>query len=232
MPSVGPVRRRRRARWAHRHRRAGPSGLHQHRQHPTSCPPHRGVESFRDNTFRVLDAATAAGVDWIDTARSYGRAEEFVGQWWRQRAAGRPRLAGERADHLQQVGLRVRRRLGPVRRGARGQGPLAGPVRAQLALTRATLPRFHLYQVHSLTLDSPLFEDGRAAGRAGRAPRFRCGGRVLDVRTGGRVSRSCARWSCRPRGRRVCSRRCRPPGTCWRPAPAACGPARPAVSSR
>ena len=31
---------------------------------------------------------------------------------------------------------------------------------AQLALTRDTLPRFHLYQVHSLTLDSPLFDDG------------------------------------------------------------------------
>ena len=50
---------------------------------PASCRPDRSVESFRDNTFRVLDAAVAAGVDWIDTARSYGRAEEFVGQWWR-----------------------------------------------------------------------------------------------------------------------------------------------------
>jgi aryl-alcohol dehydrogenase-like predicted oxidoreductase len=31
----------------------------------------------------------------------------------------------------------------------------------QWTLTRETLPRVHLYQVHSLTLDSPLFDDGR-----------------------------------------------------------------------
>ncbi len=59
----------------------------------SDLPADRGVESFRDNTFRVLDAATAAGVDWVDTARSYGRAEEFVGQWWRQRAAEDPSWA-------------------------------------------------------------------------------------------------------------------------------------------
>ena len=75
----------------------------------SELPADRSVEAFRDNTFRVLDAAVAAGVDWVDTARSYGRAEEFVGQWWRARAAGRPGLGRAGAHHLQQVGLRVRR---------------------------------------------------------------------------------------------------------------------------
>jgi len=50
-------------------------------------PADRSVEAFRDNTFRMLDAAVRSRIDWIDTARSYGRAEEFVGQWWRARAA-------------------------------------------------------------------------------------------------------------------------------------------------
>ena len=89
MPTVGPVRRPRRARWA-----LGTAVLGRPAYINTGsdrrAAPDRGVESFRDNTFRVLDAATAAGVDWIDTARSYGRAEEFVGQWWRQRAAADP----------------------------------------------------------------------------------------------------------------------------------------------
>ena len=125
-----------------------------------ALPADRGVESFRDNTFRVLDAATAAGVDWIDTARSYGRAEEFVGQWWRQRAADDPSWA-ERAPTVSSkwgyayVGQWDRQaRVHEVKDHSLAQ------FEQQWALTHATLPRVHLYQVHSLTLESPLFDDG------------------------------------------------------------------------
>ena len=72
-------------------------------------PADRSVESFRDNTFRMLDAAVRSGIDWIDTARSYGRAEEFVGQWWRAPRGAGPGLGREGADRLEQVGLPVRR---------------------------------------------------------------------------------------------------------------------------
>ena len=34
----------------------------------------------------VLDAAWAAGIRYFDAARSYGRAEEFLGRWLQQRA--------------------------------------------------------------------------------------------------------------------------------------------------
>ena len=37
-------------------------------------------------THEVLDAAWAAGVRYYDAARSYGRAEEFLGSWLRERA--------------------------------------------------------------------------------------------------------------------------------------------------
>jgi len=125
-----------------------------------ALPADRGVESFRDNTFRVLDAAIAAGVDWIDTARSYGRAEEFVGQWWRQRAADDPSWAEREPTVSSKWGYAYV-----------GQWDRQAPVHEvkdhslaqfeeQWALTRATLPRVHLYQVHSLTLESPLFDDG------------------------------------------------------------------------
>ena len=123
-------------------------------------PADRGVESFRDNTFRVLDAATAAGVDWIDTARSYGRAEEFVGQWWRQRATDDPSWA-ERAPTVSSkwgyayVGQWDRQ--APVHEV---KDHSLAQFEEQWALTRATLPRVHLYQVHSLMLESPLFDDG------------------------------------------------------------------------
>jgi aryl-alcohol dehydrogenase-like predicted oxidoreductase len=44
------------------------------------------VEAMRRRTHAVLDAAYAAGVRDFDTARSYGRAEEFLGDWLRARS--------------------------------------------------------------------------------------------------------------------------------------------------
>ncbi|WP_030242687.1 aldo/keto reductase [Streptomyces sp. NRRL S-350] len=44
-------------------------------------PAERTVEALRERTHALLDAAYAAGVRYLDTARSYGRAEEFLAQW-------------------------------------------------------------------------------------------------------------------------------------------------------
>src|SRR6201987_1445606 len=41
----------------------------------------RSVDALRKRSFAVLDAAYAAGVRYFDAARSYGRAEEFLGGW-------------------------------------------------------------------------------------------------------------------------------------------------------
>src|SRR5882762_1280160 len=41
----------------------------------------RIVETMRTRTHALLDAAYAAGVRYMDVARSYGRAEEFVDSW-------------------------------------------------------------------------------------------------------------------------------------------------------
>lgn len=46
---------------------------------------HRGVEDLRERTWAVLDAAVAAGVRYVDVARSYGLAEEFLSGWLRAR---------------------------------------------------------------------------------------------------------------------------------------------------
>src|SRR5689334_7995729 len=45
----------------------------------------RSVEALRARTFEVLDYAYEAGVRDFDAARSYGRAEEFLGAWLRSR---------------------------------------------------------------------------------------------------------------------------------------------------
>ena len=123
-------------------------------------PVDRSVESFRDNTFRVLDAVVLSGIDWVDTARSYGRAEEFVGQWWRARAAQDPDWAQRAPTVSSKWGYRYVGEWDPRAQVHEIKEHSLAAFTAQWELTRATLPRVHLYQVHSLTLDSPLFTDG------------------------------------------------------------------------
>ena len=48
----------------------------------------RSVDALRARSFDVLDAAYAAGVRYLDAARSYGRGEEFLGAWLRDRDPG------------------------------------------------------------------------------------------------------------------------------------------------
>jgi aryl-alcohol dehydrogenase-like predicted oxidoreductase len=123
-------------------------------------PADRSVESFRDNTFRMLDAAVRSGIDWIDTARSYGRAEEFVGQWWRARAAQDVDWPEKAPTVSSKWGYRYVGAWDPRADVHEVKEHSLAAFTEQWELTRATLPRVHLYQVHSLTLDSPLFTDG------------------------------------------------------------------------
>src|SRR4051812_14627579 len=44
-------------------------------------PAGRSVEDLRARSHELLDAAYAAGVRYVDVARSYGRAEEFLAAW-------------------------------------------------------------------------------------------------------------------------------------------------------
>src|SRR5271166_1835189 len=43
--------------------------------------PDRSVTGMAARTFTMLDAAYEAGIRYFDAARSYGRAEEFLGAW-------------------------------------------------------------------------------------------------------------------------------------------------------
>ena len=55
--------------------------------------PDRSVAGLRTRTFSMLDRAYAAGVRYVDAARSYGRAEDFLAGWLAER--GRQLAAGE-----------------------------------------------------------------------------------------------------------------------------------------
>ena len=126
----------------------------------SALPADHSVQAFRENTFRVLDAALDMGVDWIDTARSYGRAEEFVGQWWRARSATDPGWLDRAPTVSSKWGYSY---VGDWDRNAdvhEVKDHSLAQFEAQWSLSHGVLPHLNLYQVHSLTLDSPLFRDG------------------------------------------------------------------------
>jgi aryl-alcohol dehydrogenase-like predicted oxidoreductase len=116
-------------------------------------PADRSVEAMRAASWEVLDQAYEAGVRWVDVARSYGLAEEFLAGWLEARSP---------AD------LTVSSKWGYA---YVGDWRLDAPVHevkehslarftAQWAETSALLgSALSLYQVHSLTADSPLFDD-------------------------------------------------------------------------
>jgi len=118
-------------------------------------PPGRSVERMREATWHVLDAAYAAGVRWVDAARSYGRAEEFLGGWLSARTLDDVTVSSK-WGYAYVGGWKTDAAVHEVKEHSLDR------YRAQYAETRELLDgHLSLYQVHSLTEDSPLFQDVR-----------------------------------------------------------------------
>lgn len=115
----------------------------------------RGVAALRARAAELLDAAVAAGVRYVDVARSYGLAESFVGSW----LAGLPDGAivptiGSKWGYTYVGEWRMDAPVHEVKDHS------LGAFRRQLAESRAILgDRLHLYQVHSATLESGILDD-------------------------------------------------------------------------
>ncbi|MDL5159989.1 aldo/keto reductase [Actinomycetospora termitidis] len=116
---------------------------------------HRSVDELRALAHATLDAAWDAGVRAFDAARSYGRAEEFLGAWF----AAHPTRRRE-CTVSSKWGYRYTAGWDPDAEVHEVKEHTLDHFRTQWAETRATLGVPDLYQVHSLTTDSPLFDDG------------------------------------------------------------------------
>ena len=116
-------------------------------------PAGREVDALRAASFDVLDAAYDAGVRWVDVARSYGLAEEFLGGWLDDR--GHTDLTVSSKWGYAYVGdWRMDAEVHEAKEHSLAR------FTAQWAESRALLgDAIALYQVHSLTADSPLFDD-------------------------------------------------------------------------
>ncbi len=114
----------------------------------------RAVDTLRRRTATVLDAAWEAGITYVDVARSYGRAEEFLASWLRGRDADSRPAVGSKWGYEYTGQWRLDAETHEVKEHS------AEMFRRQYAQTNALLgDDLDLYQVHSLTVDSPALDD-------------------------------------------------------------------------
>src|SRR6266540_4680252 len=113
------------------------------------------VEALERRTHEVLDAAYAAGVRYLDAARSYGRAEDFLASWLDARAVPPGAVTvGSKWGYVYTADWHVEADRHEVKDLS------AANLRRQSAESRALLgDHLALYQIHSATLESGVLED-------------------------------------------------------------------------
>jgi aryl-alcohol dehydrogenase-like predicted oxidoreductase len=117
----------------------------------------RSVHALERRCHDMLDAAYAAGVRYVDAARSYGLAERFLGSWLRNRElSSSPVTVGSKWGYeytggwALNVGIHERKDLS------------VDMLRRQLPESRSLLGlHLGLYQIHSATPESGVLDDAR-----------------------------------------------------------------------
>ncbi len=138
----------------------------------------RGVADLRARAHEVLDAAWAGGVRAFDAARSYGRAEEFLASWLARRGiAPGDALVSSKWGYTYTADWRVDAETHEVKEHS------LDALRRQWPTSRALLgDRLGLYQVHSVTPDSPALDD---AALLAELAALRRGGLRIGLSTSG-----------------------------------------------
>jgi aryl-alcohol dehydrogenase-like predicted oxidoreductase len=139
-------------------------------------PGGRSRDDLRARAYELLDSAYAQGIRYADAARSYGDAEQFLGSW----------LADRRPEDMFVASKWGYEYVGDWRLDV-GTHEVKhhdlATFRRQLAESRALLGDWlRLYQVHSLTPDSPLLTD---APLLAALAELRAGGIEVGVSTSG-----------------------------------------------
>lgn len=118
-------------------------------------PPSRSVEALRERTLELLDAAYALGVRYIDVARSYGRSEEFLADWLHARPDIRDVVVGSKWGYTYTAAWNADA-AGPHEVKDHG---VAAYVRQREESAQLLGERLDLYQIHSVTPQSPALHD-------------------------------------------------------------------------
>jgi aryl-alcohol dehydrogenase-like predicted oxidoreductase len=119
----------------------------------------RSVAALRARTHEVLDAAYDRGVRHFDAARSYGRAEEFLGGWLEARS-----LAPGAVTVSSKWGYTYTANWQVAADPPEVKELTADTFRRQIAETRQWLgEHLSLYQIHSATQSSGVLDDDEVA---------------------------------------------------------------------
>ncbi|MFH9979576.1 aldo/keto reductase [Streptomyces sp. NPDC017179] len=140
-------------------------------------PADRTVDALRERTRELLDAAYAQGVRYVDAARSYGRAEEFLADWLRSRPDADDVVVGSKWGYTYTADWTT----DADRHEVKDHG-LATYERQRAETAGLLGDRLDLYQIHSLTPDSPALTDKELHARLAEAA---AGGLTIGFSTSG-----------------------------------------------
>ena len=115
----------------------------------------RSVAKLERRCHDVLDAAYAAGVRYVDAARSYGMAENFLGTWLHTRNPPRDRITvGSKWGYAYTGSWRLDAPVHEVKDLS------IDTLRKQIVESRSLLgDRLQLYEIHSATIESKVLEN-------------------------------------------------------------------------
>ncbi|MFF4862456.1 aldo/keto reductase [Streptomyces sp. NPDC002405] len=140
-------------------------------------PADRTVDALRERTHELLDAAYAQGVRYVDAARSYGRAEEFLADWLRARPDADDVVVGSKWGYTYTANWTTDADRHEVK-----DHSLATYERQRAETAELLGDRLDLYQIHSLTPDSPALTDKELHARLAEAA---AGGLTIGFSTSG-----------------------------------------------
>ena len=113
------------------------------------------IERMEQHTHQVLDAAWAQGVRYFDAARSYGRAEQFLGSWLKSRRISPEAVTvGSKWGYTYTADWQVEADKHEIKDHS------LPVLQRQWQKTQTNLsPYLNIYQIHSATLDSGVLEN-------------------------------------------------------------------------
>ncbi|MEU0970625.1 aldo/keto reductase [Streptomyces sp. NPDC005917] len=124
----------------------------------------RSVAALRTRTHELLDAAYAQGVRYFDVARSYGRSEEFLADWLNARPDAADVVVGSKWGYTYTAGWTTDAEKHEVKDHS------VQTYDRQRAETAELLgDHLDLYQIHSVTPDSPALTDKELHARLAEA---------------------------------------------------------------